>query len=134
MDEYNDKVIHTVRQSFPVPSVIRLTKARDRKSRRLRLTKKGLYLRDKGRCQYCGERLRYKESTMDHVHPKSKGGRATWTNIVLACVDCNQKKANLTVKEAQMCLLTQPVRPKNIEFIKGNIPESWKFWLSGNEN
>lgn len=112
-----------------MPSVIRLTKSRDKKPRKLRLTKKSLYLRDGGRCQYCDKRLKYKDSTMDHVHPKSKGGRASWQNIVLACVDCNQKKGNMSVKEAGMSLDVKPKRPTDVDFVTGTIPEDWKFWL-----
>ena len=34
--------------------------------------------RDRSRCQYCGQRDRL---TIDHVLPRSRGGRDTWENL-----------------------------------------------------
>ena len=45
-----------------------------------------IYKRDEHTCQYCGAKNKL---TIDHVIPKSKGGRDTWENLVVACSKCN---------------------------------------------
>jgi len=63
--------------------------------------------RDRYRCAYCGQT----GTTLDHIVPKSRGGRTTWTNCVAACASCNARKANRTPAEAGMRLDTVPRRP-----------------------
>lgn len=58
------------------------------------LTKRNLFIRDTGICQYCSTRVTLKTGTIDHFVPKSKGGQHIWKNVVLACTKCNQKKGN----------------------------------------
>ncbi len=43
---------------------------------------------------YCGDHVERKDSTLDHVHPVSKGGKTTWENTVTACAPCNAGKAD----------------------------------------
>ena len=74
-----------------------------------------------------------KEATLDHVVPRSQGGKTTWENIVCACGTCNRKKGGRTPKEAQMKLLSKPVKPDwlpvlNVKF-HGNVPEPWHIFL-----
>jgi len=76
------------------------------------LNRKNLRLRDHDRCQYCGEKLLTSEMTIDHVLPRSRGGRLTWENVVLACGPCNVRKGDRTPEEARMSLLQKPFRPK----------------------
>jgi hypothetical protein len=74
-----------------------------------------VYKRDRGRCGYCGKDIPQKEATIDHILPKSRGGKTTWKNVVLACKDCNSKKDNMTPDEAGMRLLIKPYNPKKID-------------------
>lgn len=60
-------------------------------------------------CAYCGSSA----STVDHVHPKSRGGEDTWLNLVAACLHCNQYKKDRTPEEADMQLLWQPFVPSD---------------------
>lgn len=89
---------------------------------------KGVLRRDKFTCGYCGT----KKGTMtwDHIHPKSKGGTDSWLNSVAACVSCNSKKGNLTLKEAEerlgMRLLIEPYAPTKRYFKSGKRPGSKK--------
>lgn len=54
-----------------------------------------VWQRDKWRCRYCGEKLlRKAEATVDHVIPRSRGGSNKMSNLVTACVPCNQGKAD----------------------------------------
>ncbi len=67
--------------------------------------RKNIFERDKALCQYCSKTLSFSKSTVDHVIPRSRGGRNTWANLVLCCAPCNTKKGNLTPAEAGMTLL-----------------------------
>jgi len=74
-------------------------------------TRKNVYRRDKGRCQYCGKKISFGKFTFDHVIPKSRGGLTSWRNIVCCCLECNSKKDNRTPEEAGMKLIKKPVAP-----------------------
>ena len=83
---------------------------------------------------YCGKQFQRKELTLDHVYPKSKGGRTTWSNTVSSCYSCNQKKANLTLEEAHMRLKFKPKKPKWFSPLDGvNVKthpcKSWKHFM-----
>ena len=65
-----------------------------------------IYMRDKFRCQYCGEKKGVAELTLDHILPRSRGGDNSPVNIVTACIACNNRKSNRTPEEARMPLLT----------------------------
>lgn len=74
-------------------------------------TRHNLYLRDEYTCQYCEAELPSHELTFDHVVPRSRGGEASFANIVSACSPCNHKKADKTPAEAGMTLLRPPHVP-----------------------
>jgi 5-methylcytosine-specific restriction endonuclease McrA len=69
---------------------------------------KAIWLRDGKRCRYCGKKVTLKEATQDHVYPKSKGGLNSFRNLVCSCRKCNEKKRNLTPKQAKMVMLEIP--------------------------
>jgi len=94
-----------------VPRVIQLLNY-DRVPRpRVKFTRSNVYLRDRHRCQYCGNRHAASELTLDHVQPRSRGGPTTWRNIVVSCFGCNSRKANRSPEEAGMPLLREPRAP-----------------------
>ena len=70
-----------------------------------------LYFRDKGECQYCGKKMSLSNSTLDHVKPRSKGGKFTWENLVIACVKCNGKKSDSLLEDCSMSLSKKPAKP-----------------------
>ncbi len=75
------------------------------------VSRKEILRRDKHTCQYCGSS---RGVTIDHVFPKSRGGKDSWTNLVAACAACNGKKGNRTPQEAGMtlrCVPRSPVHP-----------------------
>ena len=78
-----------------------------------------LYERDNGKCQYCSVRLPKTKATIDHVLPKSRGGKNTWKNTVLSCKKCNERKDDRTPEEANMPLLTTPKKPSWIHLKLG---------------
>jgi 5-methylcytosine-specific restriction endonuclease McrA len=96
-----------------MPSVIKLvTAVAMRKQKFARFSRENVFIRDSYTCQYCGFHGNYKELTLDHVLPASKGGPKSWDNIVTACGPCNTKKADKTIREARMKLLREPYQPK----------------------
>jgi 5-methylcytosine-specific restriction endonuclease McrA len=95
-----------------VPRVLHLTRY-DRTPRTLvRLSRRNLMLRDGHQCQYCGRRPPVRELNIDHVMPRSRGGRDLWDNLVTACKTCNLRKGSRTPDEANLKLLRQPARPR----------------------
>jgi 5-methylcytosine-specific restriction endonuclease McrA len=101
-------VLRSARQEFPVPSVIRRREYINIRRRREASGMKRLriYMRDKFRCQYCGEKRPASDLTLDHIFPRSRGGENSPFNIVTACQACNNRKGNRTPEEARMPLLT----------------------------
>lgn len=71
-----------------------------------------LYKRDNGKCAYCGRELSKKEATLDHIIPRSRGGKTEWKNVALSCKRCNTRKNDRTPKEAGMPLKVTPFNPK----------------------
>lgn len=101
---------------FPLPRVLRLVRYVVMKWRyasgRLQYTRAGVLKRDKYTCAYCGKAG---ATTMDHVVPRSRGGRGEWLNAVAAHSGCNEKKGSRTPEEAGMPLLWQPWIPSRAE-------------------
>lgn len=136
VDVYEDRHVRAVTFALKMPSVVRLLRALRRGRKVVRFSRENVYTRDHGRCQYCDVRVPRHEATYDHVLPRSRGGLTTWTNIVIACLTCNQRKGGRTPEQAGMRLRTPPVRPKKLPesiritltFAK-EMPESWKAWV-----
>ena len=91
-----------------MPQVIRLCRyVRVPFRRRAPWSRRGVLVRDRHRCAYCGRRA----TTVDHVVPRSRGGGDTWLNTVASCAEDNHRKADRTPEQAGMPLLTQPFEP-----------------------
>jgi len=103
-----NRVLRSAHAEFPVPSVIRRrTYINVRRRREASGAKRmRIYMRDKFRCQYCGDKKGVGELTLDHILPRSRGGDNSPLNIVTACVSCNNRKSDRTPGEARMPLLT----------------------------
>ena len=83
-------------------------------------------------CQYCGAQPGTEELSLDHIVPRSQGGLTSWTNVTLACLVCNSRKANRTPAQAGMKLLSVPKKPK-FNLLRGdkvNIRQSWSSFIS----
>jgi hypothetical protein len=94
-----------------------------------------LFARDRLLCAYCGITYRAGELTSEHVHPQSKGGKTSWTNLVTACKPCNMRKGNRTPEQAKMPLLYVPYTPNLHEaFILKNrriLADQMEFLMAG---
>lgn len=135
VEAYPDKYIHSATWQWEMPSVIRLLTPVARK-KAIKFSRHAIYARDKGRCQYCASRVSKSAMQYEHVIPRAQGGKTCWENIVVACLTCNQKKADRTPQQAGMRLLSTPVRPKSLPdmgddtmFYHPGMPDSWKTYL-----
>ena len=116
--EYTDKWVSSAKQKFQIPSVIVLFKYIDQKFFTLPCTRKNILVRDENRCQYCAKVFRDVELTIDHVIPKSKGGKSRWDNVVTACKPCNQQKRDFLLEKSPVSLIRRPSRPSYRSIIK----------------
>jgi 5-methylcytosine-specific restriction endonuclease McrA len=101
--------IRTVSSDYPLPSVIRLDYMIKPPCHNNKLTRLGVFRRDRYTCQYCG-----KEGlllTIDHIIPRHRGGQHIWENVTSACPRCNHRKAGRTPEEASMKLIRKPFQP-----------------------
>ena len=103
--------VHSARQTFPVPSVIKVAYMVKRPRSQRKLTRFEIFNRDQFTCQYCGKQ--HHQLTIDHVTPRYRGGPHTWENMVSACTPCNRRKAGRTPNEAHMKLLHPPIPPRD---------------------
>ncbi len=103
--------VRTIRHRLKVPEILLLTHYDGVPRRRVTFSRRNVYRRDRFTCQYCGARPALEDLTVDHVIPRSKGGRTAWTNCVLSCVKCNRRKSNRTLVEAGVRLIREPREP-----------------------
>jgi len=103
--------IRSVRAALRVPEVIVLVQYNRLPNSAVSFSRRNVFKRDHWTCQYCGRQPGGEELTIDHVVPRSQGGVSTWENCVLACVDCNKRKADRTPAQAGLKLRRTPVRP-----------------------
>ncbi len=134
LSEY-DRVVRSPTFEFKLPSVLVL-KDYVPAARKPAFTRFNVFLRDEWHCQYCGESHNTKDLTFDHVIPKSRGGRTSWTNIVTACRPCNTIKGHKMPADCRMYPITEPVQPsifelqdKGRKFPPNFLHKSWGDFL-----
>jgi len=121
--------IHTARNIFPAPSVIRLERMIKRPRPNVKLNKQEVFRRDSYTCQYCGRNGI--ELTLDHVVPRRLGGKHSWDNLVTACRVCNHRKGGRMADSAGMKLLTRPEVPTaSAQYIFGRYLNQYKEWVT----
>jgi len=123
-----DALIRSAYTSAPMPSVIRLLSYVNLPYRKITLTRHNIFKRDGNKCVYCPST---KDLTLDHVYPKSRGGKDTWENLVTCCSSCNIKKANKTPEEAGMTFHGMPKAPNAFFMIAKSkeVSENWKPYI-----
>lgn len=107
-----DRAIGTPRGVVRCPTVIVSANYARVPMRRPGLNRRGIWERDGGRCQYTGRLLAPHEGNIDHVVPRSRGGKTSWDNCVLAHREINSRKADRLPQEAGLRLLAPPRPPK----------------------
>lgn len=125
----DDRVIRSARTQHPWPTVVRLKRYIRVPYRKVLLTRRNVLRRDNHTCQYCGSR---ELLTLDHVMPRSRGGRDAWDNLVAACTPCNNRKGSKTPEEARMPLARRPFRPSHVMYMRDlvdTLEDTWKPYL-----
>lgn len=133
-EETNHAEIHSARRAIRVPSVIRLLAYRHIPQQTRALSRKNILLRDRNTCQFCVQVFPASELTLDHVVPRSRGGRSSWDNLVACCYQCNNRKGDRTPEEAGIQLARRP-RPftlytsRQLMRLIGPRDEKWRKYL-----
>lgn len=124
------EVMVSARLQVPVPSVVRLRYYVKVPYQRVApLSRRALFARDHGRCQYCGGAA----ESIDHVLPRSRGGLHVWDNVVAACRRCNTAKGNRLLSETALRLRTRPRAPEGpvwVQLAAGSVPDDWGPYLT----
>jgi 5-methylcytosine-specific restriction endonuclease McrA len=125
--------VSTVRFQVAVPRVVRLL-GYDRLPRaQVKLNRRNLFARDRNRCQYCGKKFATTDLSIDHIIPRSQGGKNTWENIVCACIRCNTRKGGRTPEQAGMKLIQPAIKPRRSPVLTIKLSDSryssWKQFL-----
>lgn len=139
VEEY-ECTIRSPSMEIKIPAVVVFKKGFiGNKRNSVRFSRKNVWIRDEGKCQYCHLHVSLSTFTIDHVNPKKLGGQTVWDNVVACCYSCNQKKGDKTVKEAGFRLFKIPRKPIRLPYmqeitdghysLEKNIPEPWKFYL-----
>jgi 5-methylcytosine-specific restriction endonuclease McrA len=138
--EETGKFLRTVTERFPVPSVIALRTYVNVPRRRAHWSRKGVMVRDNYTCIYCGVKpgaivrnkfLSRSDFSIDHIVPRSRGGKDTWTNTACSCSHCNHRKGNRLPHELGMRLLWEPKIPRTSYLViaVGSGPDAWKRYI-----
>jgi len=135
--ETNNRITITrYADSMSIPSIVRLVVDipwRAHQSR-MKFSRKNVMIRDNFECQYCEAKLG-KGGTIDHVVPKTRGGRTTYQNCVACCKTCNNYKADKTVEQSGFKLKVKPKKPSFLSLYRrhlgNNSPQEWKDYIIG---
>ena len=130
----DSEYVKTINGDIKIPKVIVLCKFNKVPMKRPKFSLSGVWTRDGGICQYTGKKLSKNEGNVDHVMPRSRGGKTDWSNCVLAHKEVNAQKANRTPEEAGLKLIKPPSIPRHMPttfYIKNkhNIKE-WELFLN----
>ena len=112
LKEYDDWVVRSPSTTLKVPSVV-ICSSFKKWTRQVKYNRANIYLRDDYRCQYCMKRHPLSSLTLDHVIPRSHGGKTNWTNVVAACGRCNFNKGN----DASIVPQIKPVKPSYYQLV-----------------
>ena len=129
VNQFTGLFLCTVTRSFPMPAVIKLVRYVNIPYKSVELTRQNIFKRDEFECQYCDTK---NNLTLDHLVPRSKGGRSTWTNLVTACKPCNAKKGDYTLEQMGMSLKQEPFKPSYLIFLRdfsGFLSDEWVPYL-----
>ncbi len=132
-----DQFVGTPRFAILIPRVIRLVEYDKVPRREVKFSRRNILARDENRCQYCNKKLPTSQLSLDHVTPKSRGGKSTWTNVVAACTPCNTRKGGRMPWEASMKLRRAPAVPKKNPLLADKVQSPtyrmWRLFLGDGE-
>lgn len=128
--EDDGSMVRSERSAMPAPIVIKLRyMVKVPFHRHTSMSRRAVFARDNHRCGYCGGTA----DSIDHVLPKSRGGKNEWENVIAACRTCNLRKRDRTPEEAGMNLAAVPHAPRELSWITfavPRVPDQWKPYLA----
>lgn len=89
------------------------------------VSRRGVLRRDGHRCGYCGRTA----TTVDHIHPRSRGGKDTWENLVACCLRCNNAKGDRTLAQLGWTLRVKPARPRGPQWHIRELERPAEQWV-----
>lgn len=131
--EHETRVLRSPSFEMSLPTIVML-KQWHRMPDKAKFTRRNLFLRDNFQCQYCFTEFRQSDLTIDHVLPRSYGGRTNWKNCTTACKKCNTAKSN----NPNIKPINAPIQPtyyqlnnKSSKFLKfEKIHPDWEPYLA----
>ena len=133
----NSDAIRTVSRIIKIPRVIIVLRYDKVPNKEVKFNRYNIFKRDKSECQYCRKPYPRNELTIDHVYPKSLGGKTVWENVVCCCISCNRKKGSKILSDTNMTLKVKPNKPSwellsNL-YLQTIKFDEWKPFLSSVE-
>ncbi|PZR16071.1 MAG: HNH endonuclease [Archangium gephyra] len=126
----DEEALHTPNRVIRVPRVVVLSVFEKLPKVRVRFSRLNIYARDDNTCQYCGRNRKRVDLNLDHVIPRSQGGKTCWENVVCSCIECNCRKGGRTPAQAGMKLLREPFRPRWTPIFRGApMKGAHRAWL-----
>jgi 5-methylcytosine-specific restriction endonuclease McrA len=130
----SDRTIKTVRGFIKIPTVIVLNHYDKIPKQTIKFTQKSLWERDNFTCQYTGKKVTRTNGNIDHIIPRSQGGKTSWENCVIAHKEINALKADRTPEQAGLILIKKPKAPRimPVSFYIRNKEEvkDWELFLN----
>jgi 5-methylcytosine-specific restriction endonuclease McrA len=109
-----DNAVRTAHGPIRIPTVVVAVNYARVPRKRPKLCSRSIRERDGNRCQYTGRVLQPQEGSLDHVVPRSRGGKNSWENLVWSSKEVNARKGNRLPQEAGLKLLAAPRTPKEL--------------------
>lgn len=129
LEKVENGLLRSISATYPKPSVIRLSRYVHIPYKGIALSRHNIMKRDHFQCQYCGSN---RNLTLDHLFPKSRGGKSSWTNLITACNRCNTRKGDRTPEEAGLTIKQPPKKPSLVAFLRlhaAQLDQSWANYL-----
>lgn len=126
-----DMCIRTANLEIRIPSIVICANFNKIPNKAPKLSKRNIMMRDNFTCQFTGKPYDKNQLNIDHVIPKSKGGRNTWENLVTCHKDVNTKKRDRLPQEAGLSLIRKPICPTSsaLFFADKNKDPKWEMFL-----
>lgn len=114
--KYTDKVVRSERAAVKLPKVVKLLYYIKKVCKvHMAYSRKVVFMRDKHECVYCGSK---NELTIDHLHPRTRGGKTEYENVVTCCWDCNNLKGDKSLEQVGWKLRRKPYSPSVSDYLR----------------
>ena len=128
--EFGDETVGAANLRLRIPRVVVLQAYERVPKGRIRFSRHNIFVRDDHTCQYCAKLLPRRQLNLDHVIPRSQGGKTNWENVVTSCIPCNFRKGARTPEQAGMRLVRLPHKPRWAELVHPpRLRARYREWL-----